>query len=706
VGARRERRSQYQNPSQPSHVDPQDSALRHRVPSPPRILPLMDRDLRQTPLYREIEEYFRKLHEPAFGRVSGAAEPAPSPDGRRIAFTGSKLAKLEGLPETRVCLVDLETHVMEEITAGPGNDARPQWSPDGTRLAFLSDRQQRGRNRLYLLDAGRVGEARPGPDDVDGTVEYAAWSPDGGSILLGVAPMEADKAGAEGSGTKDAPGEAPSWLPEVERSDGTGEWRRLYVYELATGTSRQVSRDGLAVWEAAWCGPGRIAAVVSETPGEDAWYESVLALIDVQTGQDRVLYRTGAILRQVGVPAGNPSGSRLAVLQALCSDRAILAGDVLLIDPETGQASAVQTQGVDVTHVAWRDDDHLLWIGVRGLDTVAGEVDASTGSSVELWATDETSGFWQPDAAPLPDGSFALVLESYDRPQEIAVVRDGKPDTVVSFAHEGTRYAQETGGRIERVAWQGRDGLHLEGFVLLPPGSGPHPLVVSVHGGPISAYRNYWLAGRSPHVLVGRGYAVFLPNPRGSSGRGQEFAGHVVGDMGGKDAEDILAGVDALVEQGIADPKRLGVMGASYGGFMTAWLVTRTDRFAAALSISPVIDWYSQHFNSNIGPWDSAFLDGDPFAAGGPYFERSPVFGAANVRTPVLLTTGVQDRCTPPGQAVEFFRALRSQGAETEVVLYPEEGHGVSKMPALFDFTTRAVAWFERHMPAGPPAAG
>ncbi|MDP9343137.1 MAG: S9 family peptidase [Actinomycetota bacterium] len=659
----------------------------------------MDRDLRETPLYKDIEEHYRKLLEPAFGRISGAAGLAPSPDGRRIAFTGSKLSKLEGVPGTRVCVVDLETHELDEVTAGPGNDARPQWSPDGTRLAFLSDRQQRGRNRLYLLDAGRVGEARPGPD-VDGTIEYAAWSPDSAWILLGVAPMEADKAGAEGSGTKDSEADAPSWLPEVERSDGAGEWRRLFLYELATGNVRQVSREGLTVWEAAWCGPARIAAVVSEAPGEDAWYESVLALIDAGTGEDRVLYRTGTILRQVGVPSANPSGSRLAVLQALCSDRGIVAGDLLLIDPDSGHASPVEAHGVDVSHVAWRDDDHLLWIGVRGLDTVAGEQDASTGSSVELWASEETSGYWHPDAAPLADGSFALVLESHERPPEIAVVRDGKADTVVSFAHDGTRYAQEVGGRLERVNWKARDGIDLEGFVLLPPGAGPHPLVVNVHGGPIASYRNRWVAGWTPHVLVSRGYAVFLPNPRGSTGRGQEFAEHVVGDMGGKDADDVLSGIDALVERGIAAPDRLGVMGGSYGGFMTAWLVTQTDRFAAAVSISPVTDWYSQHFNSNIGPWDSAFLDGDPASPGGPYFERSPVFLAAKARTPVLVTAGVRDRCTPPGQAVEFYRALRANGVETEVVLYPEEGHGVRQMPALFDFVTRTVAWFERHMPA------
>ncbi len=663
-------------------------------------------------MYREIEEHFRRIHEPAFGRISGAAHLAPSPDGRRIAFAGSRLDKLEGVRGSRVCVLDLETRDVEEITAGPGNDTKPAWSPDGSRLCFLSDRAERERYRLYLLDAGRVGEARPGPD-LDGSAEYAAWSPDGRSILVAVAGLGADRPGADGSGTTTGGDGLPSWLPEVEQSDGAGEWRRLHVYDVASNASRPLTGEGTNVWEAAWCGPDRIAAIVSGSPGEDSWYEAALVLIDARTGAERALFRTGTILRQLALPEANPAGSRLAVVQALCSDRGIVAGDVLLVDPATGAPSPVGIEGVDVTHIRWRDDDTLFFIGQRGVETVAGDIDASSGTAAELWTSDETSGEWQPEAEPLPEGAFALVLESFDRPPEVAVVREGKPETIVSFAHDGTRYLQEVAGRQERVSWRAPDGLELEGFVLLPEGPGPHALVTFVHGGPISSYRNRWAMGsRYATVLAARGYAVFLPNPRGSSGRGQEFAGRVVGDMGGADGEDILAGIDALVERGVADPARLGVIGGSYGGFMTAWLVTQTDRFAAAVSVSPVTDWYSQHFNSNIGPWDAAFLEGDPARPGGSYFERSPVFHAGNTsRTPVLLTAGLRDRCTPPGQAIEFYRALRTQGVEAEVALYPEEGHGVRQMPALFDFTARMAGWFERHMPARParpdrPAAG
>jgi dipeptidyl aminopeptidase/acylaminoacyl peptidase len=170
--------------------------------------------------------------------------------------------------------------------------------------------------------------------------------------------------------------------------------------------------------------------------------------------------------------------------------------------------------------------------------------------------------------------------------------------------------------------------------------------------------------------------------------------------MGGGDAGDIQAGIDALIERGLVDPERVGVMGGSYGGFMTTWLVTQTDRFAAAVAVSPVTDWYSQHYTSNLSHWDHIILADDPGSAGGQYFQRSPIMHVGRAHTPTLLTAGLQDRCTPPGQAVEFHQALLEHGGESELALYPDEGHGVRKFPAIIDYCTRVVEWFGRHMPA------
>jgi dipeptidyl aminopeptidase/acylaminoacyl peptidase len=169
--------------------------------------------------------------------------------------------------------------------------------------------------------------------------------------------------------------------------------------------------------------------------------------------------------------------------------------------------------------------------------------------------------------------------------------------------------------------------------------------------------------------------------------------------MGGADARDILAGIDTIVERGLADPERIGVTGGSYGGFMSCWLPAIDGRFKASVAVSPVTDWYSQHFNSNIGHWDTDFLRDRPERPGGEYHARSPVLAAPRVTTPTLLSAGLRDRCTPPGQAIEFYRALRARGVPTEVVVYPHEGHGVRNLPAAIDLATRTVAWFERYMP-------
>ena len=178
------------------------------------------------------------------------------------------------------------------------------------------------------------------------------------------------------------------------------------------------------------------------------------------------------------------------------------------------------------------------------------------------------------------------------------------------------------------------------------------------------------------------GYAVFLPNPRGSSGRGQEFARANLGDMGGGDFKDILAGVDALVRDGIVDDARVAITGGSYGGFMSSWAVTQTDRFAAAIPFAVVTDWTSFHYTTNIGQFDALFLQGDPDDPAGPYPKWSPVFHAHKCKTPTLILHGEDDLCTPLPQATEFYNALVEAGCEVELVVYPREGHGWTRARA------------------------
>ncbi len=664
----------------------------------------MRKDLRESPEYAAVAEHVRRLHEPAFGKPHHVTDLVTTTDASRIVVTGSVYDELDGLPRT--ALYDVRDGALRALTSSGGSARAARFAPDGSALAFLSDRAKAEVFQLYLLTDGQLGEARPAPT-VPGTAEYLAWSPDGTRILLGVAGLGAEMADAQGSGTASS-GESglPSWYPEVDAGAPEDAWRSLWLYTPASGELAKVSPDGLNVWEAAWSGPGHVLAITSEQPSEDDWYSAVLSRLDISTGEVTELLRSDV---QLGLPAGTSDGRRAAVVQAVCSDRWIVAGDLILLDLVAGTRCAVDTGGTDVTALQWIDRTRLGYIGQRHLDSVAGIADAGEGplpesvTAQELVASARSWASWfYPAGAFTSEARVVVIRDGYDLPQEIAIVGAGADQVLASLAHAGTDYIRSVAGSAANVSWSAPDGTPIEGILCTPPGAGPFPLVLHVHGGPIGAYQRSWtMRDYAVPLLVSRGYAVLLPNPRGSSGRGQEFAAAVVGDMGGADTCDYLSGIDAMIERGIADPARIGTMGVSYGGFMSAWLVTQDQRFKAAVAGSPVTEWYSFTFTTNIPRWGLWFLDNaDPEEASNQVHARSPVMHASKARTPTLLTAGAKDRCTPAGQAREFYQALIAHGVESELVIYPGEGHGVRRFPAVTDYLTRLVTWFEKYMPA------
>ena len=510
--------------------------------------------------------------------------------------------------------------------------------------------------QLYLLAQGQLGEARPAPS-VPGTAEFLEWSPDATRILLGVAGLGAEMADAQGSGTAgSAESGLPDWYPDVEAGAPEDAWRSLWIYTPAFGELAMVSPGGLNVWEAAWSGPDHVLAITSDQPGEDDWYSAVLSRLDVSTGAVTEVLRSDV---QLGLPAGTADGRKAAVVQAVCSDRWIVAGDLIVLDLVAGTRCAVDTAGTDVTAVQWIGQTQLGYVGQRHLDSVAGVVDTGEGllpealAGRELVASGQSWTSWFYPAGAFTSADRLIVMrEDYDLPQEIAIVGTGADEVLASLAHAGTDYIRSVAGSAANVGWSAPDGTPIEGILCTPPGTGPFPLVLHIHGGPIGAYQRRWgMRDYAVPLLVSRGYAVLLPNPRGSSGRGQEFAGAVVGDMGGADTRDYLSGIDAMVERGIADPARVGTMGVSYGGFMSAWLVTQDQRFKAAVAGSPVTEWYSFTFTTNIPRWGLWFLDdADPEEAGNQVHTRSPVLHASKARTPTLLTAGAKTGAPRPAR--------------------------------------------------------
>jgi dipeptidyl aminopeptidase/acylaminoacyl peptidase len=661
----------------------------------------MRNDLRGTAEYAAVEEHLRRVHEPAFGRPSALRELTASADGERVAACGVVLESLDAPPRTGIFAV--EDGSLVERHPGEGSSLSPAYSPNGETLAFLSDRDGRGLFQAYL--DGGAGEPTAVPP-VPGSVEYLRWSPDSRRLLMGVADPGADRGVMQGSGTTASPADAApaAWLPRVVSSDERAPGRSVWVHSLDTGATHRVPTEQ-NVWEADWCGPDRLVAIASPGPEEDEWYHAPMQLIQVETGATTAVYRSDV---QLALPTGSPDGTRVAVIEGISSDRGLLAGALVVIDAQNAQVVEVPALDGDISHIAWIDDDRIGCFGVRRVESIAGVVDVTRAQCTELVTTTGSLGgsVLYPAGVVLSDDSVLSIQEAYDVPQRIVRTFREESVTLVAIDHDGTTYLRSKIGSAQVVHWDAPDGLEIDGILCLPEGEGPFPLVMHIHGGPVWAFRPTW-AMSYPYVslLVSRGYAVLSPNPRGSSGRGREFAEMVVGDMGGGDAEDLLAGVAAMVERGIADENRIGLIGGSYGGFMSSWLVTRDSIFAAAVPMSPVTDWYSQTLTSNIGVLRDIFLLADLESPGSHAHTRSPALNAAGVRTPCLNVAGALDLCTPPAQAEEFHRALTYHGVPSTLVIYPQEGHGVRLYPAVTDFLTRAGMWFEKYMPADPVRA-
>jgi dipeptidyl aminopeptidase/acylaminoacyl peptidase len=640
------------------------------------------RNLTATRTWREVSEFCQRLYEPGFGQPANLFDVDVRPGGREIVATARVRDAAEG--NGRLAVVTVRAGQLVPIAAGTADSFWPRWSSDGEYLVFLSNRGKHGTTQLQVLERTTVSEAEQ--IGVAGTVEQIALSPVGHQVLLRVA-----------NGAQPMADEGADWMPRVEGGPSLGDNRALWLADVDQRTARRVTGDEITVWEVAWAGPSRAVAVTSADGTESGWYEAVLSVIDLDTGACETVLTSDV---QLGIPASSPDGQHIAVVEAICSDRGVTVGDVLLL-AGSRRPQRIDTGGVDVSSLRWLDDSRLSYVGQRGLDNVAGIIDVRTGERTELWCCCEAlGGVVLPDAVVTPDGAVVASCQSYRHPPGIAIHEHGVTTEIATTAHSGTADVLREIGTCDRVCWTAADGWQIDGLLVHPTTPGPHPVVVFVHGGPVGSWRERWLLTYIwVPLLVTRGYAVLCPNPRGSTGKGQPFASAVVGDMGGADARDIIAGIDSLAAAGLVDPARVGVMGESYGGFMSNWLITQDQRFKAAVPMHTVTHWRSQHYTSVIPAFDELFVDGQPLTLCEAYDRRSPLMFADSVTTPTLHIAGALDPYTHPAESLQFHRALTRRGVESVFAVYPTEGHGVRSYQPSVDLCTRMIDWFERHMP-------
>lgn len=653
----------------------------------------MQSDIRESEAFRAVERFYSAMFAPGAGHVHAVEECIPAAAGTHAYLTGLSFQAglLEG-PTARIYRLDLASGSLAAVFARAARLPRP--APDESCLACVMRPEGSPDERLCLAAPdGELISSHP----IDGFIEQVEWSPDGSMLLLVVAGAGSDLPGYLGGFARKTTAAGPTWLPDVQTGAEGFRWRRLWILDVATGLLRAVSRPGTNVWEATWHGPHFLAAVCSDDHGEGSWYASTLRRIALADGDENVLY---VPTDQIGLPRGSPDGAHLAFVEATCSDRGIVCGTLRAIGPD-GRLQTLATNGVEITAISWRDDRTLHYAGQQAFETVVGDCHVEGNQSHELWRSSVlTCGLWYPAAHPLPGGASLMVTEAYARAPCITVADAHGLHQVRSLAAPGAAAAMAECGGVAPVVWNAPDGLEIHGWLASPEDTGrPVPLVLDIHGGPIWAHRNRWMArGRATPLLVQRGCAVLHVNPRGSSARGQDFARLVKGDMGGADTLDFISAIDHFVSRGLADPARLACTGASYGGFMSAWLVTQDPRFAAAVPISPVTDWFSQHRTSQIPHFDLAFLDGSASRPDGKFFSRSPAMFAERVRTPCLLMAGAIDKNTPPTQALEFHQSLLEAGAQSVLAVYPEDGHSLRGYPAYIDSAARILDWFGTHL--------
>lgn len=620
----------------------------------------------------------------AFRSVGGARI---DPDGSAVVYeVGAALAGADADTGTHLWLVDAAGGTPRQLTHGSGKDTAAAWSPDGQTLAFLSDRAGDGK-RLYLLPRGG-GEAQPLATG-DGAIKGFAWSPAGTTIAF----LRTDPEPRETKGVANA----PIVVEEACRRD------RLWTIALADGVVRCTTDTAAHIWEFSWFADGAALAVVTaDDPTEAAWYGCRLARLDLATGAVTSLYQPPAG-RQVARPAPGPDGRAVACVVCTWSDPGMSGGDLWLVpsDPHGGGTPRNLTAGADfsVNMVTWQPDGRsLLAYAYDDLGSSLGLIAAAgTQGWQRLWHGPYRLGFG--GIYPATDGrTFAAQRSGGREPDDLwlGTIADGAVGWRALADTHGERRAALTADFTE-LRWAAPDGLELHGLLLRPLGAtGPVPLVTLVHGGPTGmsshGFSNRDLNALAP-LLAARGIATFLPNYRGSNGRGVAFAEANHGDMGGNDWTDIVAGIDRLVADGIADPDRLGLGGWSYGGYMTMWGVTQTGRFRAAVAGARIANWHSFHDASDLHTWDALFFEADPYDPQGIYAARSPIYASHRVTTPTLILHGLEDRVVPPDQGREFFRALQDRGVETQLVLYPGSGHGPHEPHQIRDVIARSLDW-------------
>jgi dipeptidyl aminopeptidase/acylaminoacyl peptidase len=629
--------------------------------------------------------------------VKSPGNVAISPDGTLIAYT------LRG-PESAIHLSPYPANPSADKTisvpdATGCSYSDPVFSPDSQTVAFTSDCTADKKQDQIFLYSRSTGEVKQ-LTHVTGLFDSAAFSPDGKSIAFLFVENATRSAGALAA--------MKPWSGVIGE-DGV-EIQRVYSVSLSSGEGTWLTPANLHVYEFAWSPKSdEITFTGANPPGENNWWVAKLYTERAHEAEPKVVFNpntTSTALHglQIAVPRFSPDGKHIAFIGGLMSDQGSTGGDIWVVPASSGDPTDV-TPNINgtPTWINWESDHTVGFVEDRSGHTLLNAVNINDrkitpGAPVDLGEVSIGGG-------PIKDAIGVASADDHKNPI-LAFVESGHAVAPELFAGPADHLQQITHlndglkppTKTESLEWT-NEGFHVQGWLTYPSdydSSKKYPLLVMVHGGPSASAGARW--GGS--IWSDLGYFTFSPNPRGSFGEGEKFTEANRKDFGYGDLRDILAGMDAVESKVSIDKNREGITGWSYGGFMTMFAVTQTHRFKAAVAGAGLSDWLSYYGENSIDQWMVPFFGATVYDDPAVYAKSSAINFIKKVTTPTLVIVGDRDGECPAPQSFEFWHALRAEHVPTQLVVYPNEGHGFVDPAHIRDREAREVAWFAKYMPA------
>jgi len=618
-------------------------------------------------------------------------EVVPSPDGSRVAWVQSEAVMEPDRSETvsQIFLANADGSRRMQLTRGEKGATSPAFSPDGRYLYFTSARSGK-RNVYRIAIGGGEGEMLT---DFKGNLGAYRLSPDGKTVAFTgyEPPTDEEKNKKEKRDWRVVDANPANMALYVIPAEGDADGKRAQR-KLTDGKRHVDTFD--------WSPDSRALAFTHQpTPLADDWTRSDVSEVEVAGGAVKALAATAASEQ---APKYSLDGKYVALIRSDDPVRWAGAQRVVLIARATGEARVLPaTFDEQPDLIGWSADGRLLFREALRTRSVIYAMPPDGPPAVLF---DPAKGVAGGGVRLNGAGThLGLPLESASEPPEAWVLKVGGNAPVrVSRANMDT--PRPPLPKTEAIRWKSKDGLEIEGLLTWPSNyetGKRYPLILNIHGGPTGVFSESYIGRGAVYPIAAfaaRGYAVLRPNPRGSSGYGKTFRFDNYNDWGGKDYEDDQMGVDAVIAMGLADPDHLGIMGWSYGGYMTSWTITQTNRFKAAAIGAPVTDLWSFTGTADIPGFLPDYFGGEPWQQFESFRKHSPITYVNRVTTPALMIHGEADERVPPSQGYEYYHALKSRGATVKMVVYPRQPHGFQEPKFVLDVAQRHLDWMEKYV--------